>query len=181
MENMTQEQITELILTKTAREVENVWNQATFENEVIKEAHEIIENATPETMEKLSAHIAWGQGFAHGEMMAKEAAYNEASIITYNNVMDKIAEHFGKEAADEVHDTLMNDTPVKTEDGAGEETKAPVTAPEKAELIEAIKAEAAVDMVNRAGGQEAVDNNPELAKQILVEAEAIGEKIVNEL
>lgn len=137
--------------------------EAELVEKVGKEADTAIEKMSEEDIEKCAELVAYGRGIARGELMTKEAVYDEIADSIYTATIEKVAELLDKNV-EEVNTAITGIEPG-----------------EKAEIANLAAEAAAEEMVEAVGGKKEVESNPELAKEIVDKAEAIGEAVAEEV
>jgi len=113
-------------------------------------------------LSKYAEDIAFGRGVAHGEIMAKEAAYNEAADSVYTALIYKIAEKFGEDNAAAIDEAVREDDQPLAD-------------------VASIAAEEAATAMAAEVGAEELANNPEAVSQIEEIAIQIGEQVAEEV
>lgn len=141
-------------------------------DQIAKIAAEEIDNTdfSDPAISKVAAELlSYGAGLADGEAITKAAMAPAIYEDAYHNILSKIAEVLGPEAADAVDGAMRE---------AGGEEQA--QADEIGELHAEIAENVAAGIVEQAGGMDAVSQDPELAKDIMDQAGQVASQIIEE-
>jgi len=160
-----QENIVGTTMQKTAEYIE----MKQIQEELQKEAQEIIENLPEEYMEKAAAHIEYGKAYARGMQAGLESAIDS----NYGTILNKIAEVHGIKVAEEIDASLR--------EAGGEEVPSEEDLVVIEEVVDTARDAAAEELIEAAGGEEVVSQNPEVAEEIAEAAEVIGDQVAEEI
>lgn len=163
MEKTAREKIAShaIALTKTAIENFHIAKQ------LEKEAELIIDKMPDAELKQYNGLIQFGRGMAHGYQMGKQASYDEVIDEAYNNFMTVVAKLHGEKFAAELNEQML--------EAGGDEPQA------EEEIVTTAAEAAAQELIQQAGGMEAIQANPELAQSIMTEAQNIGQQVAEDI